>query len=360
MIGSSIFRTRFALAVAVMLIASPRVVLGQIPAHVASALADNARAINGCKVEWTTKRTSAVPLPSLARTLDFFPPCANAEHFGQEESAYSAIDDGRVIARFTYLFPNLNLPHMASGESEAAGGNENHLGEHLLHVDEYAFDGKYIFNGRPVNGELPVILVVNDRDKALKEAMANGVDQDNCELWRSNYWKAAGFEVPTNVFDYQEPSVESSVLKAASIRGAVVEFGQAEVAGAEVARIAVSAYGRREVFYLDPSRHYATVKHEEFDEQSRLISTTVSRKHQRVATSSELYLPQEVDVAYCQLNGRPKAPADAPLTTTHYALKSCSTAKFTEADFQLDYGKKPGMFVQDDRVAVTEKPGAAN
>lgn len=360
MISSNTFPTRLALAVAVMLVASPRLAFCQIPTPVATALADNARAINGCKAEWTTKRTASVPMPALARTLEFFPPCANDAYFVQEESAYSAIDNGRVIARFSYLFPNLNLPRAANGKSESEGGNEIRLGEHLPHVDEYAFDGTYIFNGKPVNGELPTMLVVSHRDQALKDAMTNGMDQDNCDVWRSNYWRAAGFEVPTNVFDYQNPSVQSSILEAASIRGSVVEYSNTKLAGQEVARVDISAFGRRDVFYLDPKCRYAMVKHERFDEQSRLISTTVSRKHQRVETSSELYLPQEIDVAYCQLNGRPKVPASASLITTHYTLKSCKAANFTDADFELNYGKKAGMFIQDGRLAVTEKRGVLN
>lgn len=340
-------------AVVAMQLASPRVAFCQLPSHVATALAENAKGINGCKAEWTTKRTSSIPLPTLARTLEFFPPCANADHFSQEESAYSAIDNGRVLARFSYLFPNINLPGPTNGESESKGGNNIHLGEHLLHVDEYAFDGTHIFTGKPVNGELPAMLMVSNRDKALKEAMMNGVEQDNCEVWRSNYWRAAGFEVPTNVFDYQSPAVQSSVLKAASIRGSVVEFSNTKLAGQEVARVDISAFGRGDVFYLDPKCHYAMLKHEQFDEQSRLISTTVSRKHERVETSTELYLPQEVDVAYCQLNGRPKVPTIGPLITRHYTLKSCKAANFTDADFQLNYGHKPGMRIQDDRLAAT-------
>src|SRR4051794_10250494 len=106
------------------------------------------------------------------------PQYASSDLFCQEESAYSAIDNGRVIARFSFLDATPSLPRAPNGDVKSADGGEPHVTRYSPHVTEIAFDGTHVFIGMPVNGNLPGALTVYHRDHALNDAIMQGLTEE--------------------------------------------------------------------------------------------------------------------------------------------------------------------------------------
>lgn len=327
----------------------------QLPAEVIEALVANSQEIDGMQISWGFRRTSELPMPVLAKTLMLMPHYAKSTMFFDEEAANSAIDDGRILARFSFREPILKFPPVDEANPQVPDLADILITGSFEKVIELSFDGTHFFSGIAENGAQPAALLVYHRDHAIDNAIQQGMSEEVCDLrWRHNYWREAGFDVPTNEYDYVNPRVTSSVLHAAAISGARVESESARLSERETLKVTISVGRRIQIFHLDPSLQYAAVRREDYDEEARPVSTTTANDFQLVPSSDRVYLPREIEVTHYQWNNLPPAPSARALFQSHYSLKSAEKKKLSVADFQLNYNDKSGTHIGDDRLPTAE------
>src|SRR5882724_7777128 len=79
----------------------------QVPSEIARCLTDNAVALDPCQIEWKSNRTTRRAVPQLLSLLGPAAPGRDETLFRAEHSAACAFDDGKMVARFSYLGPIL-------------------------------------------------------------------------------------------------------------------------------------------------------------------------------------------------------------------------------------------------------------
>ncbi len=309
-------------------------------------------------------RTSQLKMPTLTKKLGLMPHYRNATSFLDQETAYCAMDSGRIIVRFTFREPIVELPRVVDPDSDAfdSSGILKDPSEfisirgYFQKTTELSFDGTHFFNGIPENGKYPPTLLVYHRDHAIKNAIKQEMSEETTQKrWRHNYWHEAGFDVPTNEYDYVEPQISSLVLHLASLPHAKSDYELTTLAGESSEKVAISTDNGRHVFYLDPNLHRAVRRHEEYDQQNRLLSITTANDFRSIPNTKNLHLPFQINVQYFQWRRFPASPSKTALFESQYSLLSFEKASSTADEFVLNYKNQSGALVGDDRIATADQ-----
>lgn len=305
---------------------------GELPANILESLKENALNLNPNQTEWTVERTRRMQTSSLAKLLGSKEEDLENYMFKFKDRATCAIDGDKIKVRFVVEYLT------------------NSAGQNIVVQQErqLSYDGTHIYYEDRFSDGTKGSLLIYNREHAIKTQIELGPETKETQRWRTNYWKAAGFSVPTSEFETSRPGITSTISELIAQKAARVEFGEAMLGGEKCQTVTVSTSTGKQMIYLDAKLHYAVRRLEKYDAKNRVILTTTADDFRSVPAKGIVYLPFKVKVEYFQLISKPAVPSKDALFDENYTLVSYKNVPTPADEFEL----KPevGMIVGDDRL----------
>jgi hypothetical protein len=320
-----------------------------------SALEAQAAVVSRSHIEWTIRHDSKFTQAHLTEVLGLLRVPSDEEWLFWEEHATCDITGDWVRFDFSFEFPDIN--QLAPGKGSSSQEREKQGGKPTARALQYSFNGTHIFTGKRITrdrtaaSERPTLLIYSLKH-AKEHAQSIGMAEETTEKRiRHDYWRSAGFLIPSNEYRFGESKVSALVLHLANNGNARVTAAPAD--DGEGARVVVETSTGTEEFWLDPTRAHCVMRHEARDREGRLLTATSTDEFVKVSETPELFLPKYIHTDYYQWVGRPLEPSKDVLLAGHIVLDNFESVTFPQKHFELDYSDEVGTLVGDDRL-----PGA--
>jgi hypothetical protein len=335
-----------------------------LPDAVRAALRANGEQLSPVTITYTQKYTTTIDRQEVLERMHL--KARNVDDFFFESKHRMSWQDGKIHTYQT---------RYKTGDSPAAL------------EDEASFDGKILYSGR--HGAVQATLFKRWMSKVMK-------DEPAAQYLRQDYFRAAGIQFPT-ITEWDHPRAKSVVLYQLE-KGATLESVEKEESpGGELLRVTLVAPGlakaaaknvdlkkeeellkmsretparqkellealrqqqvsdlHRFVYDLDPARHYAVARWEEWERRPRrLVRRCENNRFQQLA-GRRVYLPQHSAIWFHQFEHVPGSYVADPFVSQVFEVSAMDTATISDDRFVLAFNG-PGTYIRDGTLPEAAK-----